>query len=511
MLKLLRKKGFAKKIIWFIAIVIIFSFGFFGTAYLITGNSGPSYAGKIFGKKIAVEDFNKVYQNTRIQAVRQHGYNLNKVAHLLNLEAQTWDLLILLHETKKRKIKISNDEIIQFVEQDNSFRQNDQFDVLLYNTILRNLQIRPRDYEENVRDNLKISKLFKQVTSSVVLTDEEVFKEYQDRNEKIQTSYVLVLSDSFKEDVTPDASQIEQFYQDNNAEFLVPPSVNVQYLTLDFPTLDTSFQDPESDSADIADQEDQLEEEKDVIRDRADAIFEDLLVNPDMEKAAKKHGIEIKTSGFFSMEQPNLTLGWSYDLLKRVFQMDLSEVNEPIETATGLSIVQIKEKRDSYIPEFSEVQDKARTAVASEMAKDIAREKTEEYLEALKEELNKTKLRDFPVAAKALSLEIHQTPVFNRDQYLPQIGISKDFQEAAFALTEENKLSNVVEIAKGYCILHLDNYIPIEETEYEKAKEELAKSISQEKQNAVFGDFVAQLRVQSGLVDNIPELRNPAQ
>ena len=67
-------------------------------------------------KKISVEDFNKVYKNAHIQAVRQYGYNLNKVAHLLNLEAQTWDLMILLHETEKRKIKISNKDIVANIE-----------------------------------------------------------------------------------------------------------------------------------------------------------------------------------------------------------------------------------------------------------------------------------------------------------------------------------------------------------------------------------------------------------
>jgi len=341
MLKLLRKKGFAKKMIWAVAIVIIFSFGFFGTAYLITGSGGTNYAGKIFGKKISVEDFNKVYQNARTQAVRQYGYNLNKVAHLLNLETQTWDLLILLHEAKKRKIQISNNEIVRNIEEDNSFKQNGQFDILLYNTILRNLQIRPRDYEENVRDNLRIAKLYKQATSSVTLSEEDVFKEYQNRNEKIQTSYVLVLSDSFNEDVNPEASKIEQYYQQNKSEFLIPPSVNVQYLTFDFPELDESAEDPEAEADNNEDLEDKIEEEKDLIREKADAVFEELLVNPDMEKIAEQHNIEVKTSGFFSLEQPNLTLGWSYDLLNRIFQMNLNEVNEPIETDTGLSIVQI--------------------------------------------------------------------------------------------------------------------------------------------------------------------------
>ena len=160
---------------------------------------------------------------------------------------------------------------------------------------------------------------------------------------------------------------------------------------------------------------------------------------------------------------------------------------------------------------MDEVQNKVRASVADEMAKDVALAKTQEYLETITEELNKTKLKDFPKTAKTLGLEIHQTPVFNRGQYLPQIGISKVFQEAAFALTEENNISDVVEITKGYCILHLDNYIPIEESEYELAKEDLAQTISAEKQNAVFGDFVSQLRVASNLVDNISGLRGSAQ
>jgi len=215
----------------------------------------------------------------------------------------------------------------------------------------------------------------------------------------------------------------------------------------------------------------------------------------------------VKTSGFFSMEQPNLTLGWSYDLLGKIFKMDLNEINEPFETPTGLSIVSINEKKDTYVPEFNEAQDKVREALAKIKSKEIAKKKADEHLEAIKEELNKSKLRDFAKSAKTLGLEIHQTPEFNRGQYLPQVGISKEFESTAFQLTDENKLSGVVEITNGFCILHLDNYVPVDLSEYEKAKDELAQSISDDKQKAQFGDFVSQLRVEAGLVDNLAQLR----
>jgi len=199
------------------------------------------------------------------------------------------------------------------------------------------------------------------------------------------------------------------------------------------------------------------------------------------------------------------------DLLNELFQMEKDEIGEPFETLNGISIVQIKEKRESYIPEFQEAQDRSREAVIEKEARKIAKQKTVEYLKAIKEELDGSKLRDFPKASKELKLEIHQTPVFNRGQYLPLIGISKEFQKAAFGLTEDNKVSDVVETATGYCILHLDEYVPIETSEYEKAKDGLAQELSDEKRNAVFGDFVTQLRVEAGLFNNIAELRDQSQ
>jgi peptidyl-prolyl cis-trans isomerase D len=513
MLNLLRKKGFAKKVLWVIAIVIILSFGVFGTGYLLTGRGRIDDAGKIFGKKVSVDEFNRVYQNTRIQAIRQYGYDLNRFANLLNLETQTWTRLILLHETKKRKIKVSDKEVIEAIAKDKSFERDGRFDVLLYNAILRNLRIRAREYEESVRDNLKISELYKQATSSVTITEEEVFDEYKKRNEKVQVSYVLVSPEPFKENIVANEAEAKQYYEENKSEFLLPPAINVQYVTLPFPeekepaepeTAETTgTEDPAKKSEDA-----DLKKEKDLVREKADAVYQALIANPNMTDVAGQNNLTVQTTGFFSMEQPNLTLGWSYDLLNELFGMDINEISRPFETPNGLSIVQIKEKRESYIPEFSEAQKKSEEAVINKKAKDVAGQKAAEYLEMIKGELDKTKLKDFSKAAKDLGLEIHQTPVFNRGQYLPQIGISKEFQEAAFALTEDAKISDVVETAAGYCILYQDSYVPVENSEYEKAKEELARTLSGEKRNAAFEDFVSQLRIKAEVFDNLPKLQN---
>ena len=150
--------------------------------------------------------------------------------------------------------------------------------------------------------------------------------------------------------------------------------------------------------------------------------------------------------------------------------------------------------------------DNAKEAVVKKKSKEIAQEKAAEYLDLLKEEMSKTKVKDFPKAAKALNLEIIQTPLFNRGQYLPQIGISREFQEAAFQLTEENKISDVVDVDKGYSILHLDSYEAADTGEFAKAKEELGSELYGERTNTVFGAYLMQLRNKAQLENNIPNL-----
>ena len=365
MLKLLRKKGFAKKVLWFIAIIIILSFGFFGTAYLLTDNKTADYAGTILGKKVSAEDFGKAYQAVYVQALIRFGDKFSEISRFLNLEAETWDRLILLREAAKRKIKAGDEEVVQAIEQYAFFQRDGRFDPLLYNDILRYaFRVSARDFEESIRDNLKFITLFQQITSPVAVTDKEVLEAFRRENEKIQVSYILVTPEQSQKDVSFDEVEGEEeaqnYYEQHKNEFLVPPTISVEYISLDFPPPAGSLsaegspplarlvrkrayltaqpepakEESQKETA-AAEAPTVTEEMKRPVREKANAIFQDLLVNPDMQAAGGKHNVEVRSSGFFSMEQPDLALGWSYELLIKLFQMDKNAVNDPFETPRG--------------------------------------------------------------------------------------------------------------------------------------------------------------------------------
>lgn len=501
MLKLLRKKGVAKKIIWVIAIVIIISFGFMGTAYLLTGNSSLSYAGKIFGKKVEIEDFQKMHEHVRIQAIMKYGDKFRDIQQFLNLENETWDRLILLHEVNKRKIKINDAEVVKAIEAIPFFQRSGQFDTLLYNDIVRfNFQINPRNFEESMRDTLKFSKLFEDVTKDIMINETEIIEEYKKINEKAQVSYVLFSPAQYNSEITFEESAAKEYFENNKLNFILPESINLEYF--DIP-LTKEVAEGKTDAASTENQE----SPNDAVRKKAQAVYEDLLINQNIQEVAKEHNLTPKQTGYFSPEEPNLSLGWSYDIINQAFKLNAGQIAGPFETENKIIILKAKEKRDSSIPSYDEVREKVKKAYLTEKALVLVKSKANEYLQLIKQEYEKSEAKDFSAVARVFGLEITQTPVFTRGQYLPKIGISKDFEEVAFSLNEKNKISNVVTTEAGICILYLDQKIAADEKKFETQNVSIREKLLNEKRNEMFSGYITHLRSKAKLESNLDKLR----
>src|SRR5476651_2007470 len=112
MLEVLRRKGVNKTILWIIAIVIILSFGVFGTAYRL--DNSVNSAGTLYGHNVSIKDFQQAYDDARDQAIRVYGDEFFKNAGRIDLEQEAWDRLILLKEAQKRDIQVTDQEVVAF-------------------------------------------------------------------------------------------------------------------------------------------------------------------------------------------------------------------------------------------------------------------------------------------------------------------------------------------------------------------------------------------------------------
>jgi hypothetical protein len=179
MLKLLRNKKLAKKIWITMAILILPAFLFWGFGSAMRNRNEEGFAGQIFGKKITNEEYKGAIEAVRNIAIMRYGENFSETEKQINLKSQAWERLIFLHEARASKIKASDREVIELIESYPFFQNKGVFDNRIYSEITQYVfHTQPRVFEEQVRENIIISKLYDQVIDKVAVDDKEIREAY---------------------------------------------------------------------------------------------------------------------------------------------------------------------------------------------------------------------------------------------------------------------------------------------------------------------------------------------
>jgi len=486
MLKKFKTKKTTEKLLWIVGATI-------GAAIILTiATKIPSllkpkfYAGEVFGKKITVEEYQKVYFQNLILTKFRYGQMYETLEPLLNLEEQTWDQIILLREAQNQKIKVSDKDVIDAIAQYKIFFRKKKFDDLLYKQIIRtSLQAEVSDFEHAIRGSLIAEKLNKKITDTLTFSSPQILEEYKKQNTKAKISHTLISTNDYKDKVNLTDQEIHAYYARHKHDFLVPPTIKVEYVRADFP-------------------EDAGVQKKVETKFKAKAIRKEHADTPDLKILAEKFKFSIFESAYFHKKQlnfpfgdletgPGLKMDEAYKLLKNIFALEIGEVAEPVEWEKGYLVLKLKEKRPSYIPEFAEAKDKVITILTHKKANQLAKLKANEYLGKIQKE------KDFAQAAKNLGLTLEQTSLLPQKQLLYTLGIQKESYEDFFALTPQKCLSNIIATNQGYAILHLDEFKPADMTEFEKESQSFAEQFTEEKKDEVYNDFLEDVHEKAAL------------
>lgn len=190
MLKLFRNKNVARVVLWAILILILPAFVIWGTGNLgRSKDKGPSFVGKIDGKKVSFEGFAENITAVKAQVFLNFFSQPQIIDKVFKdkplLGKLAWDRIIMLREARKMKIKVGDKEIISWIRSHPLFNRSGSFDDRLYEYILRNnLGLDPRNFEEIVRENITIQKMHNMLTKDIKASDEEILENYKSGNEK---------------------------------------------------------------------------------------------------------------------------------------------------------------------------------------------------------------------------------------------------------------------------------------------------------------------------------------
>jgi len=464
MLKRLRQKKTAKKIWVILAILIVPAFVLWGLGGVWRSRGESGYVGKILGRKISVLEYTDALQATRNQAIIQFGDNLSEIQKRLNLESQAWERLILLAEAKRRHTNVSDSDVIELIESYPFFQRKGQFNNKIYSEMLRYVfRTQPRIFEEQIRQNLMLSKFFKQATDKIGISEEEIKREYRKANEEISIYYIAGLPSDFAKDLNPSDEEIKDYFAKNALEFKQPLSFNLDYI--------------------VSESENKIK-----------AVAVHLNKKSDFQKLAKETDLAVKETGLFAQTDPIPGIGWSPQILNLISKFTIGEFSPLIQMDKNFYILRLREKKEAYIPDFEKIKDKVKERVIKNRSKEIARAKIEGAFKKLKElyALN-PKTVDFNKIAKEYGLKSDSTDLFKYGSYVEGIGASDSFWVNALELKDED-FSQIIDMPSGFYIIKLKSRVPVEEKKFEEEKTEFSKKALLEKKEEYFTIFLEELK-----------------
>lgn len=181
-MRFFRKKKNMKIILWVIAILIIPGFLIWGVG--IEGNKGQYYAARVNREYITLREYYREVGEIEEQYRKIFGEKTFDILKDLNIEQGVLESMIreklLLQEARKRRIRVSNSEIVDVVKSDPAFLdEKGRFDENKYRTVISSYPPEElRKIEEEIKKRITIEKLKEMVIAerNISVSEEEIDK-----------------------------------------------------------------------------------------------------------------------------------------------------------------------------------------------------------------------------------------------------------------------------------------------------------------------------------------------
>ncbi len=403
MLESLRKNQ--KWIIWFIAVVFILGMAVMGISEIFYPKP---YVGKIYGKKILFQDYDK--------ALRQYISQQQAQNPDMEIDDQTYQRMsdeywqrfvtqkIMEKQLKRYNVKVTDSDVLNKLQNEPpaelmsypQFQTNGVFDKQKYMTLLTSNEQFANELETYFRSSLPYELLEKKVKSTAKIVDDSARIEYIAKNDfasgrLIYFDYNKVPTEEIKDD------ELKAYYEKNKEkDYKKESSAKFKFVRFDL--------NPSKEDISIA-------------KEEIDRIYQDLQSGQDFAELAKSYSQDPGSAsrggdlGFFGKGS------MVPEFANAAFSTPVGQYSQPFKTNFGWHIVKVtgQKKNDKGEPEV-QASHILISIKASEKTKMDVRDKADEF-HALAEDKGIVK------AAEAMKLKIDETMPFDeKAQAIPSIG-----------------------------------------------------------------------------------------
>jgi len=501
--------------------VIVFSF--IGTIFLVWGRggdkaSGPTgYAALVDGAKISLDDFQKSYYRTRSVYEQIYGRSLSpEMEKSMGIKKLTIDTLVdgvlIRKEAKNLGLTVNKEEVAAEIAKIPAFQKNGAFDFDQYQQTLKANRMTPEAFENAEEEDLLVQKARTKIKSAATVSDQEILQAFKKQNDKVDLQFASFSPAEVKGEIKLSDKDLEGFLQEHQAEFKTPEQVAIAYAMVTpsqfaakvtvTPEEAQTYYQKNIDRyqgkggilpfAEVKDQAtaDALRQKsaKEAYEQAADAANK-FRSAADLNGAAAAIGAKVEKTDLFTQQTPAPQVAGEKELVTRAFTLKQGELGSPVETAKGIYLVKVIERKPAVVPPLAQIRGAVEQKALEARAADFAKKKAEELLPQL--------------AKSGSALKDTGSFGYSPAGSVPGIGTSPELMEEAFTLTPAAPVAKkAVKVGERWYAVRLKSRIEAPTTDLAKNKEAIKQSLLPKKQQEALDNWLKGLKAKAKIEIN---------
>lgn len=501
--------------------IIVLSF--VGTIFLVWGRgdeaTGKDFAAKVNGTKISMEDYLKNYD--RLKSLYQQIYgqsitpDLEKQLGIRKMAIESLiDNTLVVKEAKRMGIAVNKDEIANEIAKVPAFQKDGVFNFDQYTQMLRAYRMTPANFEDGQEQEMLVKKAREKVKERATVSDQDLQQAFKKQHDKVDLSFISFSPGDVKNEVKITDQDLTAYLQGHEKEFQTPEKASIAYALVSPAQFSSKITvtDEEAETyyrknidryqgkggilpfAEVKDRAkaDAIKQKgaKEAYEKVADTINKNIK-SGDIKAAAASLGVKVNETPLFTAKTAPAPLTNEGEVIKKAFLLKQGELGGPIETANGIYIIKIIDKKPAAVPPLAEIKGQLTQKVTEEKARELAKKKAEEALAQL--------------AKGAGSIKTQETGAFAyaATGVIPRIGTAPELMEAAFNLTTAAPTpKNAFKVGDRWYAVKLKQRIELNSADFQKNKEQIRQTLLPKKQQEALDSWIKGLKAKAKIQIN---------
>lgn len=439
-----------------------------------------TYAAKVEGERIPVETVRRAWQQqlSRLQQMfRDELPDELKKSQQKALLDQFIRETLLTQKAREDGYRVSDEALARRLMEFPAFQVDGKFSKDRYIAVLRSSGLTEAGFEANVENEMLVNQLVSSVTESAFVTPREVERRYVLNEQEREVNYALIPAGEFTSSVTVTDEQIQKHYEENKDDYLLPETVDLQYveltraqaesnITVDekelrdyYESVKERFTSPERRRARhiLITTEDGVDDAQ--ARKTAEELADKAKAGADFAQLAREHSKDpgsAQQGGDLGWAQRGMFVGPFEDAL---FSMTPGEIRGPVKTQFGYHVIKLDEVEPGSVRTFEQ----ARAEVEEEYRRERAQTIFQDQADKL-EDLAFSTLTELESVAAKMNLPLKTIQGFTREGG-GELGQYRDVIEAAFSeeVLQQGQNSPLIALGEDRAVvLRVTNHKPAE-------------------------------------------------